>query len=245
MKTFLSAFAMMLACLGAYGQKDMDDVVFLKNGSKIHGRILQVYPDSMVQIKQEGGSVWIFPMKDVRMIAKEEKIRQRPYINSLTGYQTGASIGFLVRSGSNNNLSSKAPLTVHVLNTYGITPAISAGAGVGLEFFQVTHMPLYLDLRYYYNRRSYASYLFMQGGAMIPLGHKQKDFEGWSYKGKTGYLLNPGVGFLFPLNEKSAFSISFSYRYHELRSIRKTPQTDYNIIEKMNRFNIQVGFLLR
>jgi hypothetical protein len=222
----------------------MDDVVYLKNGSEVRGRILQVYPDSVVQIMQAGGSIWNFPMQDIQMIAKEQKLRQKAAVTDLKGYQFGAGLGFLVRSGSNST-SFKAPLTVHVLNTYGITPAISAGAGVGLEFFQVTQLPVYLDLRYYYNRRSYASFVFMQGGAMVPLGHKQRDLDGSNYKGKTGYLLNPGIGFLLPLNEKTAFSISFSYRYHELRSVRETPLTDYQRTEKMNRFNIQLGFLFR
>lgn len=55
MKTISFSVFFMLICIVVYSQKNMDDVVYLKNGSKIQGTILQIIPDSVVQIKQMGG----------------------------------------------------------------------------------------------------------------------------------------------------------------------------------------------
>lgn len=232
----------MLICLSSYAQKGMEDVVYLKNGSKIQGAILQLYPDSIVQIKQIGGSVWIFPMKEVSMIAKEAKVKLKETIVATKGYQLSVDAGFLVGSG---NSDYKAPLSVHILNSYYITPALGVGIGAGLEFFRMTQAPIYLDVRYSLNRKYYAPYLFVQGGAMFPISNKETNYDGETYKGERGYMINPGIGFLFPLSEKSAFSVSLSYRYHELRSKREVSLTDYTRIEKMDRFNIRFGFILR
>ncbi len=220
----------------------MDDVVYLKNGSKIIGTILQVFPDSIVQIQQMGGSIWIFPMKEVSMIAKENRLKLKSTIYNEKGYQFSVDAGILIAAGINEY---KAPLSVHVINSYHITPSFAAGIGTGLEFFRITQMPLYVDLRYSLNKKFYSPYIFMQGGGMFPLGNKQKEYDGSTYKGETGFMVNPGIGFLFPLSDKSAFSISLSYRYHELKSVRNTPLTDYTRIEQMNRFNFRIGFILR
>jgi hypothetical protein len=243
MKTVSFLMMFFLLSVSVYSQKNMDDVVYLKNGSRIQGIILQLYPDSIVQIKQMGGSVWIFSMKEVSMIAKEDRTRHKAVIADGIGYQFGMDAGFLIGSGNSENV---APIGVHMLNSYRIIPSVAAGIGAGLEFFRTTQIPLYLDVRYYYNRKFYAPYLFVQGGAMLPLGKEINYAEGLTYKGKTGYMINSGIGFLFPMSEKSAFSLSFSYRFQELLYERKNYSlTEYIRVEQMNRFNLRFGFLLR
>jgi hypothetical protein len=243
MKTTSLTVLFFLFSITVFSQKNMDDVVYLKNGSKIQGSILQLYPDSIVQIKQLGGSVWIFSMKEVTMIAKEEKTPHKALISNGKGYQFGMDAGFLIGSQSSQNV---APVSVHMIHSYRIIPSLATGIGAGLEFFEPTQIPLYLDLRYYFNRKFYAPFLFIQSGTMLPLGKEISYSEGWTFKGKVGYMINSGIGFLFPMSEKSAFSVSFSYRFQELLYERKNYQlTDYTRVEQMNRFNLRFGFLLR
>jgi hypothetical protein len=50
---------------------------------------------------------------------------------------------------------------------------------------------------------------------------------------------------LFPMNEKSALSISISYRYQNLQFARDNSMLpDYTRIEKMNRLNLRIGLIL-
>jgi hypothetical protein len=243
MKTILLTSLLALIFFTAFSQKNMDDVIYLKNGSKIKGSIVQLFPDSIVQIKQLDGSMWFFLMKDVSLIAKEEKMKSQDLISDGKGFQLGAEAGFLLGSGG---AEKKAPFGVHAIGSYRIFPNLALGVGTGLEFLNHTQLPLYIDTRFYVNKKFYSPYLFFQAGATLPLD-KEFDIE-WStsYEAKPGYMINPGIGILFPMSEKTAFSISFSYRYNELSYKRTKPNlVDYTRIEQMNRFNLKFGFLIR
>ncbi|NJK94351.1 MAG: hypothetical protein HC905_04865 [Bacteroidales bacterium] len=225
-----------------YSQKNMDDVVYLKNGSRIQGVIQFIIPDSIVQIKQSGGTLWVFKMDEVSIIDKEEKINLRKTLHENMGYQFGLNAGFLAGSDNNRN---KAPFGVEMIHAYKFTTNIAIGLGAGVEFFEATQVPLYLDLRYYFNQKYYATYLFVQGGGMVPIDADNIEIDGYGFKGKIGYMVNPGIGFLFPLNERSAISVGLSYRFHELKySGINNIKTDYLRVEKMNRFNFRLGFIL-
>lgn len=243
MKTILLTSLLAFTFFTAFSQKNMDDVIYLKNGSKIKGSIVQLYPDSLVQIKQLDGSMWFFPMKDVSLIAKEEKMKSRNLISDGKGFQLGVEAGFLIGSGG---VEKKSPFGVHAIGSYRIIPNIAVGLGAGLEFLNHTQLPIYADTRFYINKKFYSPYLFVQGGFTLPLD-KEFDIEwGTTYEAKPGYMINPGIGILFPMSEKTAFSISFSYRYNEFSYKRIKPSLiDYTRIEQMNRFNLKFGFLLR
>ena len=244
MRSVFLFFAILSIGASAHAQKhNMDDVIYLKNGSKINGVILQLFPDSIVRIEQVGGSVWVFSMKEISMIAKEEKIKYKANILEAKGYRFGMDIGLLVGSGDNQN---NAPLSLQMLHSYHLTTASSIGIGIGLEFFHTTQTPIFVDLRHYFNRKYYAPFCFLQSGGMIPISTKATDESGYIFKAKPGFMLNSGIGFLFPMNEKTALSISLSYRYQELKFARDNSQLpDYMRIEKMNRFNIRFGFILQ
>lgn len=243
MKTILLTSLLAFIFFTAFSQKNMDDVIYLKNGSKIKGSIVQLYPDSLVQIKQLDGSMWFFPMKDVSLIAKEEKMKSRNLISDGKGFQLGVEAGFLIGSGG---VEKKSPFGVHTIGSYRIIPKIAVGLGAGLEFLNHTLLPVYIDTRYYVNKHFYSPYLFIQGGVTLPLDNEYNIEWNTTYKAKPGYMINPGIGILFPMNEKTALSISFSYRYNEFSYERITPKMpDYTRIEQMNRFNLKFGFLLR
>jgi hypothetical protein len=243
MKTSLLSFILIFVCIAAFAQKDMDDVVYLKNGSRIQGSIMMVIPDSIVQIKQQGGSVWVFSMKEVTMIDKEEKVKQHLMVGESKGYKVAMEVGALFGAKSNED---KTPIGLQMVHSYHFTPKTAIGLGAGLEFYHTTQIPLFVDLRYYFNRKYYAPFCFLEGGTMIPAGKKWTDNYGYSYKGKIGYMINPGLGFLLPSNEKMDFFFSFSYRYQELFFSRQDSYIeDYTRIEKMNRFKLSIGLILK
>ena len=243
---FLKALLLVL-CLTSYAarlqaQKNMEDVIYLKNGSKINGIIMQLIPDSTVRIKQTDGSVWVFPMKEVDMIDKEIKNKYKANIADAKGYRFGIDAGILIGAGDNQN---NAPLSIQMLHSYHLNTYNSIGLGAGLEFFHTPRVPLFADVRHYFNRHYYAPFFFLQGGGSFPLGSGEIDNSGYNYKGKTGFMVNSGVGFLFPMNEKSALSISISYRYQNLQFARDNSMLpDYTRIEKMNRLNLRIGLIL-
>jgi len=243
MKLLFFLSGVLCISLSVLAQSNMEDVVYLKNGSKIKGTILLFVPDSMVSIEQAGGSVWVFPVKEIAMMAKEERSKYRTNISQAKGYRFAIDAGILMGSGDNQN---NAPLSLQMLHSFHITPSVSAGIGAGLEFFQTTQALLFADIRYYFSRKYYAPFFFLEGGALLPAGSQKADFYGYSYKGQTGWMLNSGLGFLFPMNENTALAFSLSYRYQELKFHRDNDQLpDYMRIEKMNRLNVRFGLILQ
>jgi len=54
----------------------MEDVVYLKNGSIIRGMIVEQIPNEQLKIQTSDGSVFVFTFDEIERIAKEEAYRQ-------------------------------------------------------------------------------------------------------------------------------------------------------------------------
>ncbi|MBL6963418.1 MAG: hypothetical protein ISR55_06320, partial [Bacteroidetes bacterium] len=46
-------------------QTNLEDVVYLKNGGLVRGKIIEYFPDKHVKIETLGGNVWVFQSDDV------------------------------------------------------------------------------------------------------------------------------------------------------------------------------------
>lgn len=71
MKHFVCAFlAIILFSINSIAQK-MEDVVYLKNGSIIHGTVIEQVPGKSIKIQNTIGDVYFFDIADVEKITKE------------------------------------------------------------------------------------------------------------------------------------------------------------------------------
>lgn len=68
----LFAFALAFS-LNASAQSHSNDVVYLKNGSIIKGEITEMNPDTNIKIITSDGNVFVFELKDIEKITKENK----------------------------------------------------------------------------------------------------------------------------------------------------------------------------
>jgi hypothetical protein len=58
--------------IAATAQTNLQDVLYLKNGSIIRGTIVQFIPDSIVKIQTADRSIFVFPSLEISKIQKEE-----------------------------------------------------------------------------------------------------------------------------------------------------------------------------
>jgi hypothetical protein len=72
MKNILSLFAFCLIFLSSYAQKNMQDVVYLKNGTVVRGIIIEQIPNKSLKIKSNDNNVFVFDFIDIDKITKEE-----------------------------------------------------------------------------------------------------------------------------------------------------------------------------
>ncbi|HLA68987.1 MAG TPA: hypothetical protein VJN65_04715 [Bacteroidota bacterium] len=65
---FIAAFVLISAAVA----QEMQDVVYLKNGSIIRGLVIEQVPGKSLKIKTRDGSVFVYTMEEVEKITKEE-----------------------------------------------------------------------------------------------------------------------------------------------------------------------------
>jgi hypothetical protein len=250
-KGTLALILVISASLPMFSQKNMEDVIHLKNGSEIHGTIVEWKPDSIMKVEIAGGSLFVFKASEIQFYARIEKKKKdivpdaeikkpKTEIVFNRGIRFNLEGGWIIGSGDNQN---KNPFSIHTQCMYHLLPTTSAGLGIGFEFFSTTRAPLYADVRQYLNKRYYAPYIFFQSGWLIPIGPSHYDITGYQTKSKPGYMVNPGFGFLLPLGEKCDVTFSISYRYQKIiYAIDDYYKPNYERIEKMNRLNLKIGF---
>lgn len=57
-----------------FGQSNYEDVVYLKNGSVIHGMIIEQVPSVSLKIKTHDGNIFVYKIDEIEKITKEEPI---------------------------------------------------------------------------------------------------------------------------------------------------------------------------
>ena len=79
MKKILSLVALMLLFTGfAMAQRNMQDVVYLKNGGIIRGLIIEQMPGVSLKIQTSDGSVFVYKMEEIEKMTKEGANHMRP-----------------------------------------------------------------------------------------------------------------------------------------------------------------------
>ncbi len=146
------ALAAAALCSQSFAQSNEQDVVYLKNGSVIHGQIVEAFPDSIIKIRNNYNDVLVYPMGDVQKMTKEANTSSAmstiqsadgtgPYIPS-RGYRGFVDANILVGDYEN----------VGILTTHGFqfNSHIFAGAGVGYfwDNWDIDVLPIYAACRY-------------------------------------------------------------------------------------------------
>lgn len=106
MKKHLLLLLLLPLSLNLYAQRTRD-VLYLKNGSIIHGSILELHPEGNVKIQTDEGSLFVFPSSDINRLVIESapnSFFNRGTNNFRKGY-IGTSVGVSIPLGSFNNYS--------------------------------------------------------------------------------------------------------------------------------------------
>ena len=222
------------------------DHVYLKTGSIIRGKILEIAPEAYVKIEDLSGNLWYYKISEVEKITSEpyatgQKRSQDP-IGFESGYVNMTSIGFL--AGSSNN-EQVAPFSLLTVNGYRTSSGFFAGIGTGIEFLSTNYMPFFLDLRYDLLGEDVVPYLVAKGGYSVPLKREGSSYEtDYTYSG--GPLLGVGVGLKIKTRRQFAWDVSLLYRYQET-SYKETygwNNQEYEYTDVYNRIEIRLGFYI-
>lgn len=149
---------------------------------------------------------------------------------------------------SNSDNDHASPFSLLNSVNFKITPKLSLGIGMGIEFLNETNMPLFATSEYRLKANKSTPYLFVKAGYSVSLDNEQKSNLPINYRyisaiseldAKGGWLANAGVGYAYTLNNNLVVSLALGYRYQQLNY--KMDKYDYKMSIDYHRLSIYLG----
>ena len=223
----------------------MEDVVYLKNGGLVRGKIIEYFPDKHVKIETLGGNVWVFQSDDVLKIEKEERYipvkNRKSVILHEKGYFNHTDLGLTI-GGNYYYYYNPVMASIFTVNGYRFPNKLSLGLGFGPDFTAQFSFPLFADVRYELNNKKFTPMAVFQGGyTFFADGRSSSD---WDYDYTGGYMVNALFGIKNSFSNNGALILTLGYRRQEQYSHYFNPEfnTDIQRRDEINRFVIRVGF---
>ena len=245
-KLVLSAIFLLLIA-GVYAQKR--EIIYLKGGSVIKGRLMQV-DDHKVAV-HSGRNIWYFDDSEIDTITSV----WNPFTTTGNGnmnFFIKASGGVL--AGSSDNVKD-TPFSFDASFNIRVASTFYAGIGAGIDFLEESYMPVFLNLEYHFRESQFTPFIGLQAGYMVPLegeietGGPYYDIYyggyGYGYGSQSldnngGSMFNPSFGFISHINKNLGWTLSFGYRYHQ---VNFKGEEHYQLETNYNRFSIKVGII--
>jgi hypothetical protein len=218
------------------------DALYLKNGSIIYGKLLEVV-DNKYKIQTSDGSLMIYPESDVDKLLKETPL----FVGRRTqGLGMSLEAGLLLGA---QNSDYDAPFSFNLLGSYTVKTKNIISIGSGVEFLGVPFVPLFMEYKYIVKDRKASPFFFARGGRLIHLADNNSDnnpydYEKHDYKG--GFSATIGTGISWAKEDVEPY-LSFAYRYCRTSYRQNTYNNgnyDYDFLyeNNYNRLEVKFGF---
>ena len=226
-----------------YSQTTYQDVVYLKNGSKIKGMITEFVPNVYYSITTIDGSIFFCAINDILKITKEPIVSSAPAAASISkpmdtaayqfskGYRGLVEIGYGLKSG-------KYGLDVtnfNFVNGYQFNENMFVGIGTGFKYFtesKFTLIPLYADFKYTFLNQKVSPILGFSAGFSF---NPSNGFQG------EGFLFNPSIGAQIKGANKMRYNISLNYQTQQMNFLVLGPDPFRPYFTNVIRFSESVG----
>ena len=223
-------------------QRRMEDVLYLKNGSILRGKIVELDADT-IKIEILGGSMFVYPVSEARGITKEKP--KLTYKN--TGYTFSLEAGALTgKTPSNQNFGASESITnftLQCVNGYQFRQELATGIGFGVDSYQnYVITPLYLRINGALFDKQISPMYIVDAGYGFYSNFLNDSSTGNS---KGGVMVNPAVGLRIRLSRSSSFIVNAGYCYQTLTKITTFGAPGDGIREKVTykRLSIRAGFM--
>jgi len=139
-------------------------------------------------------------------------------------YFNHSQVGILIGDESENKAIKAMIPSFQTVNGIRLGNHFGFGIGVGVEPFEYTAFPVFLNGYYFLNNKKTSPYFAVKGGYAFANSHKKinnNHYDG-THDNKGGLMFNPEVGVRFNV---SGFDMTLSggYRYQRLES-QVTPE---------------------
>lgn len=189
-------------------QNKTEDVVYLKNGSIIHGTVLEIIPNQSIKIQTADNNLFIFKMEEVDKITKSSKEYYREnnstppvykhqkgsgYVNiPEVGYYFGFGDATLSAYGQNvgAHKNDYHAISIRDVNGYRVNSNCIIGLGVGFESYSgdtnylptTQYVPVFCEVKFFFN-----SHTSTNAGFAFDIGYNIGLTKNTSYTNLMGY----------------------------------------------------------
>ena len=226
------------------------DTIYLKNGSYISGRLIEI-KDNQYNFKSQEGYKFTFSADEVDrfIIGGSYGItRTRPKGLGFT-IQFGILLGYPYDEYYESKVlipdSHVARLSITPMITYSFNNIHSLSAGTGMEFYTFPLIPLFAEYKINFINKRFTPLFYARGGALIPPIHGTGGDDYTEFN--TGWSYGAGLGFSIPVGNRE-FHVQAGYRYAEAnycKEVFNRQISRYQMIKHVkifNLFDITMGF---
>lgn len=233
-------------------QLKTNDVVYLKNGSVIRGKILEQTTEK-VKIETNCDNIFVFETAEILEIKQETRSDKTGYNENFSpggmkGFYSYSTIGLLT---GNSEVTDGFTFTFQTIGGYDFGQYLGLGAGVGIEELRTEIVPVFIQIKSNLLNRTNTPSVSFQIGYSFPLnGSKTVNYNEYKYDG--GLNLGVDFGICSFRSKHRAFIISAGYHYQRL--VEKIVYDYYyywaeSTVEKntydFNKIAIKIGFMFR
>lgn len=239
-KLFFSTILLLIVIAQLSAQKSKD-VLYLKNGSIIYGKLMEV-TSSQYKIRTSDGNIFIFSSPEVEKFANEVPHFEGRRKN---GFGFNLEAGLLVGPQSSEY---KAPFSFNILGNITSNTKNIFSLGTGVEYLGQPFSPLFIEYKYLFHDRKTSPFIFLRGGKMM---HLREDAENENmtyptyytekkYSGQGMFTAGMGVSWAY---EGSESYLSFGYRYaHTSYTLKNYNGQTEKYKNAYNRLEVKLGF---
>lgn len=217
------------------------DALYLKNGSIIYGKLIEVNGDQY-KIQTADGSTFIYPSAEVERFSKVSPLFDG---RKVAGFGPALEAGFLIGA---QHTQYQAPFSFNVLAGFTVNTKNITSIGSGVEFFGRPYTPVFIEYKRIINDTKISPFLFARGGVIIPFGgeeHTQTIINPYDngpkdYKGGASITIGTGISWS---KEDYETYLSFGYRYAHTSYVQQEysrGEVTYNY--SLNRLEIKFGY---
>lgn len=198
-----------------------NDKVYLKNDTKIVGKLVMYRPGDSVQIALANGQIVGFAEKDVKKVVMEDIKVSRPYnFKEKRWYHIPSfSLSFGKTKVPWSSPNVHLGISLEHTSGYQFSRWIGTGLGIGYDNYYVDGedaavFSVFNELRGYLHKSNTSAYYSMAGGIGFPLDNNDSNLNLTGHRG--GFMWHPAVGFRFGASAKMNFFADIGVKFQRV-----------------------------